>query len=617
MKASTAVSPLGWRWALGISAAVLLAYISIRAHTVSFGFDEAFTYMYHVRKGKLVLLEHDLSTANHHALNVWGMWLFMKLFGPNDFAMRVPNLIGGLVYFYAAMRLSLLSRSKVLALASFVILCAQPYLLDFFSLARGYGISNGLLLLSLWLLHRFATEGRQQRFALRSVAAAALAVLAHTVLLNYLLALLAVVAVLLLLDAKRNGSLLVSKELLGTIGGVAAVLGFVIWNAIGMRAGGALFHGSEDLWEGTLGSLARMMAYRLDLPWEPLPIMGAFLILLVVACVAAVVIARRTSAVQPVWLGLAVIGIMLLAFQVQHALLGLNWPAVRTGLFIVPLLGWLLVSAVQAWSIAQRVPVFVAAVLAVALLVHFARSANLEVASEWRECGPVRELTRAAIADHQPRSARRPVITISTNVPCGSSLIYYLRTAGTPWMVNVHQPDYRTVPHCDYHLGAIDQAAATELGWTLVGHSAAAGTALYRDEAMHRPFEETVFEATIPAFEADDTTRHGLPKPSVSWTVPEGMGNERVLVAGSVRAVEQSDASWLTLVIDQYREGERIGRIDVASHGQVPSYGEWYDAGIVYMPKDLKPGDELRFDVIPYLLAPRIHLGDMRLVVSR
>lgn len=602
------------RWTLGACAALLLAYIGIRAQSVSFSWDEAFTFMHHVRKDKLVILEHDSASANHHALNVWGMWLFMKLFGPHDFAMRIPNLIGGAIYFYAAVRLALRAPNAVLALSASVLLCAHPYLLDFFSLARGYGISNGLLLLSLWQLHRFATEGHEPRFAVRGVLSASVAVLAHTIILNYLLGLIAVLAAVLLLDAKRAGKRLLTSALLRIMLIVVVVLVFVVWNAIGMYQGEALFHGSEGPWKGMLGTLAVMLAYNQHLPMEPLQAMGVFLGALAVACISAFAIARKTSVAQPLMIGLVVIAITFLAFLAQELLLGLHWPSSRTALFLVPLLGWLFVCALFAWG---RPPASIfGGGFALALALHLIHAANFGYAAEWRESGHVRGHVQIALDDRVHPGARRPVTTMSSPVSCGSSLGYYLRVTGALQLVSVHQPDQGELPRCDYHLVTWDRAALEEPEWSLM-HRSSTGTALYRDERMHRRFEVPVHEALLPASLANDTVAHGMPKPTLGWVVPDGMRDAQVLVSGSVRALEQSDASWLTLTVDHLRNGQLVGHLDLASHYQVPRYGDWYDAGIVFAPKSLRPGDELQFSAIPYLLSPRIQLGDMRLFVMR
>lgn len=69
------------RLAIGSVAALLLIYTVVRAITVSFSWDEAYTFTHHVSKGLFFQDTFDYMGANHHPLNVWLMWCCMKLLG--------------------------------------------------------------------------------------------------------------------------------------------------------------------------------------------------------------------------------------------------------------------------------------------------------------------------------------------------------------------------------------------------------------------------------------------------------------------------------------------------------------------------------------------------------
>lgn len=600
------------RLTLAIGSGALLAYIAARAHTVSFSYDEAVTYLNYVRAGKLILFEHEDASANHHLLNVWGMWLFMKLFGPHEFAMRIPNLIGGALYFYAASRLALRAPNALLALSSFVLLCVHPYLLDFFSLARGYGLSHGLLLLSLWQLYRFAMEDWAHRFAARSALLAGLAALASTMLLNYLIGLVGACCSAVIIVARRNGQVVPLRALLKILGSAIAPLAFVTWNASRMLHGKALYHGADDPWNGMIGSVAELLCYRAYEWDDAMAIMTTLLCLTGLACAAALAGFRHRTA-RPVVLGLAILSLVMLGFLLQNRDLGLPWPWTRTAFFLVPILFWLFVLALFSVNRITAIGTGVAAGLAIIVLAHFGRCANLSYALEWRPSGQVRPLLELAVAHHEGRIEHRPVVTMSCSPNCSPTLDFYLRTRGMQWMVKLHQPAEGRFPICDYHLVASGMEDRAEPEWTLIARSKDTGTALYLDERLNGPFDVLVHEERMPAERANTVLEIGIKQPSLRWVVPEGVPNGRMLVTGSVRALEQNSTSWLSLAIDQLRNGEVIDRMDLASHAQVRSYGEWFTAGIAFMPRDLHLGDELRFTVTPYLLEPRIEIGEVRL----
>lgn len=67
---------------------------------------------------------------------------------------RLPSLIGLAAMLYAAFRLTALMGSGFLKTLGLLVLCTNAFLLDYFGLARGYGLALGFLLLGSWHLFR-------------------------------------------------------------------------------------------------------------------------------------------------------------------------------------------------------------------------------------------------------------------------------------------------------------------------------------------------------------------------------------------------------------------------------------------------------------------------------
>lgn len=118
----------GTKWVLFGLSFVLFAYAAIRAHTVSFSYDESYTFLQHVRKGMFYQQAYDQMGGNHHLLNVWGMWVSMKLFGNGEFALRLPNLLAYVLYLYATARIELQAQWAFNAIVCFVLLNVHPNL---------------------------------------------------------------------------------------------------------------------------------------------------------------------------------------------------------------------------------------------------------------------------------------------------------------------------------------------------------------------------------------------------------------------------------------------------------------------------------------------------------
>ena len=90
------------RWTAIVLLAGLFAANIYRAATQSLTIDEAFTYHLYLAKNlRAILTEYD---ANNHVLYTLLAKLSVGLFGTSEFAIRLPSVLGGLVYFYAVFR---------------------------------------------------------------------------------------------------------------------------------------------------------------------------------------------------------------------------------------------------------------------------------------------------------------------------------------------------------------------------------------------------------------------------------------------------------------------------------------------------------------------------------
>lgn len=68
------------------------------------------------------------------------------------FILRIPNLLALAFYLFACYKILQTVSSVYLRMAGFVLLCTNPFLMEFFSLSRGYGISLACVMGALWLL---------------------------------------------------------------------------------------------------------------------------------------------------------------------------------------------------------------------------------------------------------------------------------------------------------------------------------------------------------------------------------------------------------------------------------------------------------------------------------
>ncbi len=187
-------TPTILRVALGLA----FAGIVIKAASSDLTWDEAWTYLFY---GRTPLGFTVLDYANDHPLNSILIWASTRMFGNSEFIIRIPNVLAGGLYLYSCARLIGAVRVKLLAFALCVL---QPYLLDYFALARGYGIAAALVQSGL-VAHFFVPRPRPW-LMLACCLLASLTVFSTVVVLYALLGSLTLTAVIARSAATRRSS---------------------------------------------------------------------------------------------------------------------------------------------------------------------------------------------------------------------------------------------------------------------------------------------------------------------------------------------------------------------------------------------------------------------------
>ena len=238
------------RWWLYSCVFLLACLVAFRAVVMPVTHDEASTWL-NYRHYNLWLCLSDYwcwHTANNHWLNTLLMQWSGDLFGEVAWALRLPNVIAGGSYFLVAALICFrYVASPVLRAAGFFLLCAHLYLLDFFSLFRGYGLMVSFTLWAIYCFLRYS-EGYSFRWLLCTLLAMVLAVFSNfTALLPFVS--FGVAWCFLLLLNKRYSLLLKHGALW-----VSIVLIFTFLLAYPIR----LLNGSSEFEWGSEGLTAMM-----------------------------------------------------------------------------------------------------------------------------------------------------------------------------------------------------------------------------------------------------------------------------------------------------------------------------------------------------------------------
>lgn len=174
------------RYQLLILSAFVFCYAAVRAWLLPITHDEASTCFNHVPRLVVdTLMFQKEANPNNHILNTLAIKLMVGLFGWSQFVVRLPALFGGILYLWAANHLVYrISDNPGVRLFAFLLLVGNPYMLEFFALARGYGLAAGLMLAAIYHATVFAQQN-ERRAALWAALFAGLAVYANFTLLLF------------------------------------------------------------------------------------------------------------------------------------------------------------------------------------------------------------------------------------------------------------------------------------------------------------------------------------------------------------------------------------------------------------------------------------------------
>ncbi len=169
-----------------------LLIVIIKAYSVPITHDEVASAIYYPTFTVWQLIKFPDVWPSNHILNSILIKLSFLLFDVSTFTCRLPNVLSFVLYsviIWSIARKYFLDRqsnnkTSLLYLAVFVCFLCNPYLLDFFGLARGYGMSNAFMVGSLFYCLRFGEE-RRIRFLWLTLVFASLAAYANFTLLIF------------------------------------------------------------------------------------------------------------------------------------------------------------------------------------------------------------------------------------------------------------------------------------------------------------------------------------------------------------------------------------------------------------------------------------------------
>lgn len=131
--------------------AIIFGYVLLRVSRLSITHDEALSYLNHVtRPVSDILLFKGAVPQSNHLLNTLLTKVFVSGFNVSEVTLRMPAILGCALYVMGIYKLTALCLTRGHQLPGRVVLIANPILLDFFSLGRGYALELGFMSIGLY-----------------------------------------------------------------------------------------------------------------------------------------------------------------------------------------------------------------------------------------------------------------------------------------------------------------------------------------------------------------------------------------------------------------------------------------------------------------------------------
>lgn len=366
-----------------VLSAFIWIYLWLRAYYIPLIHDEAATFFHYVHPENFLPFKAHLD-ANNHCLNSALAIVSYKIFGSSMLAIRLPNLLFALVFFFYTYKISTQIKSIILRWSFIITLLTASYFIEFFALARGYGISMALLLAVIWHLILVFKENKTINY-FSTLILLALAMSANLTLMNIAI----VINILLLIKAfevLRNGRFkhIILRLLFIIIFGFLPIIFFAIFS-FKLRESGALYYGDNlGFWESTIRTLTKAFTGGSYLFAE------IVIVLLFIFSIVIFIIRIFRSRLAETFKDFRIIFPVLLignlcAIFILSLLYKVNYPEDRLALYLFPILiGTIVFAYDKLENPTIKVVVIISILPLLFLPIHLISNLNLTYSSFWK-----------------------------------------------------------------------------------------------------------------------------------------------------------------------------------------------------------------------------------------
>jgi hypothetical protein len=440
-----------------------------KASVASMTHDESSTYLNFVIRKEIKLWTcyknpDCWSTANNHLLNTAMMRASASVFGPHEFALRLPNLALLAIYLICAvMLLKDTAGGTAISVFGISLMAGNPYVIDFFALARGYGMGLGFMMMSMFLMWKYI-QGRKSGYCVLAFISATAAVFANLTYIAYVASLtIAVLAMVIMPMIRRPRKQIAGAIPLSIAGCLMFLFAFFYRPVLILTGLGEFEYGADTLWDSWKG-FTRDSLYAVLWLGEPTldiaSVAGAVIAVMSVALVWIPAPLEENYAVFRFGRLLSLLCVALVVFfVVSHEFMGAFYPSGRKAIIYFPPIALLVFFAALRFTTSHRIRTQVLTwAIGVFLLAHYIRAYHAHVFREWWYDSTTKEMIHA-VADKYSSGQK---IHLAVEWIFHPSSAFYILTDNLPVELAPYSKDISGDRYVDYYYLHPDKAKDIE-----------------------------------------------------------------------------------------------------------------------------------------------------------
>ncbi len=314
---------------------VVWIYILLRSIYSPIIHDEAETFFIYIQSGNF-LPPHSYLVANNHLLNSFLTYISWKTFGTSLWALRLPNVLSALLFFYYIYKLSHLMHSRINKWVFILSLLFTHYIIEFFGYTRGYGLSMAFYMGAIYHLISFY-KNQSLKDTLLLTIYSILALSANLGLMNTFVLLHGFMILFSISFFIQTKDKTIFKSIaIQSVVGLPAFLYLLNYTFLLKSIGSLEIGSSASFFNATLGTLSPML-FRLS------PLVFKYSTALILAFVSIYLIYLLVFKTKQIWQQLSslIFPLIFMGNILMSILLSLlfdiNYPEHRTALYFVPL----------------------------------------------------------------------------------------------------------------------------------------------------------------------------------------------------------------------------------------------------------------------------------------